>query len=154
VTLWQASGMEGHAVREANNGLETLFRTSDSHLLGDVVAFGVGAAMTTAPGVDVAAGAVTQFGPTRSHWPSWVLVHADAGGIRLFASDKKGTKGHQLVVAAPGTYRATLHHTVGQVQLLLFVPQQPSVTLTNRSGLRSREPMRLARAVIEMARAS
>lgn len=154
MALWQASGMDEHAVGEEIDGLEALFRTSDSHLLGDVAAFGIGAAMTTGPGVDVAAGAVTQVGSTRSQWPTWVLVHADGGGVHLFASDKKGTKGRQLLVAAPGTYRAALHHTLGQVQLLLFVPEQPSVTLSSRSGLRSRVPMRLARAVMVMAKAS
>jgi hypothetical protein len=154
VAVWQASGVDGHAVGDAKDGLEALFRISDSHLLSDVAAFGIGAAMTTAPGVDVAAGAVTQFGSTRSQWPTWVLVHADAGGIHLFASDKKGIKGRELLVAAPGTYRATLHHALGQVQLLLFVSGQHAVTLRSRSGLRSRVPMRLARTVMEMAEAS
>jgi hypothetical protein len=64
VALWQASGMDGDAVDDASDGLEALFRTSDSYLLGDVAAFGIGTAMTTGPGVDVAAGAVTQFGST------------------------------------------------------------------------------------------
>ena len=155
VALWNASGMDEHVVGEPNGILEALFRASHSRLLGDVAALGTGAAFATSPGVEVVAGTVTQFGSTRSQWPAWVLVPVDAAGVDLFASDKKErTRGRQLLLAAPGTYRATLHQTLGKIQLLLFAPEHPALTLTSRSGLSSRGPLRLAQAVIEMAHTS
>lgn len=146
--------MEVEAAAEAGGRIEALFRASDSHLLGDVAAFGIGTAMTTGPGVGVAAGAVTQFGSARFQWPSWILVQADEDGVRLYGSDKKGTRGPQLLVAAPGTFRAALYRTLGQVQLSVFVPEQPPVTLKAKSGFRNRVPTQLARAVMDMAKAS
>src|ERR1700722_1368404 len=109
--------MNMHAGDDASGGIEALFRASKSHVLGDVAAFGIGAAVTTARGVDVAAGAVTQFGSPQFQWPAWILVLADKDGIRLFGSDKKGTRGRQLLAASPGTFRAVLHRTLRQVQL-------------------------------------
>jgi hypothetical protein len=134
--------------------VEALFRTWDSHLFRDIAAFGAGATMTTSPGGDKVAGAVVGLGSTGSDLPKWVLVHADAEGVCLFASDKSGSKGRELLAAAPGTFRAAQHRTFGQVQLMLYMPEQPSVALRSKSGLRSRAPARLARAVMDMAKVS
>lgn len=131
---------------------EALFRTSYSRLLRDATSFGVGAAMEVGrPGWDVAVEPVMRFGSKRSTWPDWVLASADADGVHLFASDGNGSRGHQVLTAPPGTFRAKLHRTLGQVHLMLSVPGLPTLSLRSQGSFRTKSQMRLAQAVVGMA---
>ena len=131
--------------------LEAVFRSWDSHLLSDIAAFGVGAVGAGGPEGEVVAGAVAHLGSRPSQLPHWILVHTDANGVSLFASDTRGTKGRQLLEAGRGTFRASLHRSIGQVQLMLFVPDSPSVALRAKSGPRRRTTLQVARTVLALA---
>lgn len=135
----------------STGGLEATFRVSEWHLLGDIGAFGVGAIIAAGPGGDLTAGAVTHLGSGRSELPHWVVVHTDADGLRLFAADRRGSRGQKLVRASPQTFRASLHRNLGQFRLVLFIPEWPSIALRGRSWPGSRA-LQVARAVVEMAK--
>jgi hypothetical protein len=131
-----------------------LFRSRDSHLLSDIAAFGVGAGFAHGPGGDAAVIAASELGSGRPPQPHWVLVQADEDTLLMFASDKRGRKGRLLRKASRGTFRASLHRTIGQIQLTVFVHGQPSVALRGKAGFGRLKQVRVARAVVDLAKAS
>jgi hypothetical protein len=131
-----------------------LFRSGDSHLLSDIGAFGVGVGIAHGPGGDAAVIAASELGLGRSQQPHWILVQADEDTLLLFASDKRATKGRLLLEASRGTFRASLHRTIGQIQLMVFVQGQPSVALRGKAGFGRRNQVLVARADLDLAKAS
>lgn len=146
--------MKESPTAQSEQVMEGLFRTWDSHLRSDVIAFGVGAGLAHGPGGDAIAGAAMHLGSGQSQLPHWILVQTDESGLLLFSSDKQGAKGHRLLGASRGTFRASLHRNIGQVQLMVFIPGQPSIALRGKAVLGRRKQIRVARAVVEMAKAS
>jgi hypothetical protein len=139
---------------EPDAGSQALFCSWDSHLIANIVAFGTGLTAMSGGGGSPAVGAVADLGPRGSQLPHWILVQTDEHGVSLFASDRSGTKGRQLVEASRDTFRATLNRNIGQILLMLFVPGHPSIALKGKWGPLHREPIRVARAVMTMAKVS
>lgn len=134
---------------------EALFRVSDAHLLANIAAFGVGASGAFGVGPTASAAGMTVNLPGgRSEPPHYVLVQADDKSFRLFASDKRGVKGPQFLEAGRGTFRAALHRLIGQVQLILFVPDRPPIELRGKWGPFRRGPIRIARTVMSLSKSS
>jgi hypothetical protein len=152
----QAPGVPRQTPQKPTGGTDeapaALFRSWDSHLLASIAAFVVG--VLGGGGGGSSAGAAANVGSLPPQLPRWILVETDALGVRLFASNRSGAKGGQLLEAGQGTFRASLHRNVGQIQLMLFVPEERSVALKGRWGPFRRGPIRVARAVVGLAKAT
>jgi hypothetical protein len=94
------------------------------------------------------------LGPGRSQPPHWILLRTEKNDLHLFASDKRGKEGRRLLGASRGTFRASRHQNLGQVQLMLFLPGQPAIALKGKAAFGRRNQVRVARAVLEMAKES
>jgi hypothetical protein len=134
--------------------MEALFHSWDSRSLSDIVALGLGAGVAQGPGGSTVAGAVLDLGPGAAKSAHWILVRTEENDLYLFASDKRGKEARPLVGASRGTFRASLHQNFGQVQLILFLRDQPAVTLKGKAWFGRRNQIRVARAVLEMAKES
>jgi hypothetical protein len=99
-------------------------------------------------------GAITSLGSQNPQLPHWVLLQTDEAGIHLFASDRDGARRGLLLEAAAKTYRAALHRSIGQIVLMIFVLDQPPISLKGRWGPVARKPIRVAREVIALAKKS
>jgi hypothetical protein len=136
-----------------DGGEEALFETWDSHLFADIAAMGVGfAAVASGVGMSEATPDLLSFLPNRRSkvLPHRILLRADSHGIHLFASDRKSQRGKLVMEAVPGSFRASLHHNIGDVELLLFFKGYECVALTGKWDPFRRKAMRVAREVTEM----
>ncbi len=135
--------------------LEARFRTWDSHLIANVAAFGSGFSDAFGVGVDAPiAGVIANVPLQPTTLPHWILVSADDHGIHLYATDQGGARSHLLLEAGPSTFRAALHRYIGEIQLMLFVPQHKPISLKGKWTPTTKQPMRVARATIGLARKS
>ncbi len=140
-----------HPAHGNDEARTALFRSWDTHRLAKMTSFVVGVMGAGAVGSPAAAGAA-DMGSLPPQLPRWVLVQTDAHGVRLFASNRNGTKGGQLLEAGRGTFRASLHRNAGQIQLMLFVPEERPVALKGRWSPFRRGPIRVARAIVALAK--
>jgi hypothetical protein len=131
--------------------LEARFHSWTPHLIANVAAFGSG--FSDAFGVGVNAPTVVanvSLQPTTLPHP--ILVSADKHGIHLYAADQGRARGQLLLEAGPSTFRASLHRYIGEIQLMLFVPQHKPTSLKGKWTPITRQPMRVARAIVGLAR--
>jgi hypothetical protein len=144
--------MDNHSERAYAEGLNAIFRVAKSRLLSDLAAFGAGAALASGPGGEALAAPAIRFGQRPSVLPRRVIVHADVDGIRLLTADKQGSQRRELVEAGHGTFGASFHRNLWQIELVLLIPGWSSISLSGRIWPRSRA-LSVARAVEDLAKA-
>lgn len=130
---------------------EALFRTWDSRLVAAIAALGRGLTGISKGGGSVPPAGTKSDPAQPPKEQDWVLVRVDDLGVHLFASDRSGARGPVLGEASPGTFRASLYRYIGEIQLILFFPDQDSVTLKGRWTPLQRKPIQVARAVLGLA---
>lgn len=81
--------------------------------------------------------------------PHRLVVRTDEEGVKLYASNRKGTKGPLVLDVRSGSYQAKLHRNVGQIELTLFIEGRDPVTLVGKWGPFRRHPMQVARAIVQ-----
>lgn len=132
---------------------EAVFRTWDSHLLANIGAFGIGVSSALGLGpTSSVAGVVANVPAQHAEGSRWILVRTDADGVHIFASDHRGSEGRRLLDASRGAFRASLHLYVGEILLMLFVPEHPTTSLKGKWGPFNRGPIRVARTVVDLAK--
>jgi hypothetical protein len=130
---------------------EAIFHVPDSHGLSSLAAFGTG--FSGAFGVPALedAGIVASLPSKPSNLPHSVLLRADDQGISLFATHPDDQKGQLLSQASRGQFHAALHRNVGRIQLILTFREAGTIDLRGKWGPISRQPMRVARAVLAVS---
>ena len=131
-----------------------LFESWDSHRATDIAAMGVGmAGVASGSAMALATPAFFDFVPKRRSkpLPHWIVVRTDSWGIHLHSADRNGAEGPLITEAASGTFRATLHHYLGEVILTIFIRGQESISLKGKSGPIHHHPNEVARTVVSLA---
>jgi hypothetical protein len=136
----------------ASGQQEAIFRVPNSHGQSSLAAFGTG--FSGAFGVPAleGAGIVANFSSRPSNLPHSVLLGADDQGISLFATHPDGQKAQLLLQASRGQFHAALHRNVGRIELILSFPEAGTIDLRGKWGPITRQPMRVARAVLAVSR--
>ena len=131
---------------------EAIFHIPDSHGLASLAAFGTGFSGAFGVPATEAAGVVANLPSPRSKLPHSVLLRVDDLGIALLAIEPNGQEGALLLEAGRGQFSAAVHRNFGEIQLLLSFTGQGTVDLRGKWNPMVRQPMRVARAVIAVAR--
>lgn len=147
-------GVPADGVTTSDDGLEALFHTWDPQLVADITAMGVGmTGVASGSSMSLATPAFLSFLPTRPSkpLPHWILLRADQQGIHLFASNRKRRRGPLILEAGPGTFRASLHRNIGDIELLLFFITREPISLKGKWGPFHHQPIRVARDLVQLA---
>lgn len=135
-----------------------LFRSSDPEVVANVVAMMLGAAalggasQVTGEAVDSIMKWSAPAANDRRGLPHRLLVSVGAADVRLYASNRRGTRGPRLVTYPRGAFTAHLSRYPGEIDLTLDSTGQGRIVVTGTWGLFHHSCIRAAKAAVALPR--
>ena len=136
------------------------FRVTDPAIVGSLMAAMMGAAavgaMSAATGTAIDF-ILRPFGPTeqsRRGWPHRVIVVAEPSGVSIYASNRHGIQGLELVKFTPGEFKADIDHYPGELELSLEGADGKSYLVRGSWGPLRRSCSRAAHLAVKLSSGS